>query len=88
LQICKDNNILFEAYSPLAHGKLWNHEDIISKLKFIADKHQISISQVMLSRLRLQNIVILPKTTKHQHLFENMMLNHIILNNEDKKLIN
>jgi 2,5-diketo-D-gluconate reductase B len=87
LQICKDNNILFEAYSPLAHGKLWNHEDIISTLKFIAQKHQISISQVMLSRLRWQNIIILPKTTKRDHLFENMMLDHIILDDEDKTLI-
>ncbi len=88
LQTCKDNNILFEAYSPLAHGKLWNHEDIVSTLKFIADKHQISSSQVMLSRLRSQGIVILPKTTKKEHLFENMMLDHIILDEEDKRLIN
>jgi 2,5-diketo-D-gluconate reductase B len=88
LQLCKENNILFEAYSPLAHGKLWNHEDIVSMLKFIADKHQISPSQVMLSRLRSQGIVILPKTTKKEHLFENMMLDHIILDEEDKKLIN
>jgi diketogulonate reductase-like aldo/keto reductase len=57
-------------------------------LKFIADKHQISPSQVMLSRLRSQGIVILPKTTKKEHLFENMMLDHIILDEEDKKLIN
>jgi diketogulonate reductase-like aldo/keto reductase len=62
LQICKDNSIVFEAYSPLAHGKLWNNEDIIIKLKTIADKHQVSIAQIMLSWLWAQNIVILPKT--------------------------
>ena len=88
LQLCKENNILFEAYSPLAHGKLWSHEDIVSTLNFIADKHQISPSQVMLSWLRSQGIVILPKTTKKEHLFENMMLDHIILDEEDKRLIN
>lgn len=88
LQICKSNNVIFEAYSPLAHGKLWNHEDIMSSLNTIAHKHHISPSQVMLSRLRSQNIIILPKSTKKEHLFENMMLNHIILDNEDKQLIN
>lgn len=88
LQVCHSNNIIFEAYSPLAHGKLSNHTEIINIITIIAEKYHISISQVMLSRLRLQNIVILPKTTKQQHLFENMMLNHIILDDEDKKLIN
>lgn len=87
LQLCKENNILFEAYSPLAHGKLWNHEDIVSTLKLIEDKHQASISQIMLAWLWSQDVVILPKTTKKNHLFENMMLDHIILDEEDKTLI-
>jgi len=87
IQICQKNNVLFEAYSPLAHGKLWNHTSIIDILKSIADKHQISPSQVMLSWLRSQHVIILPKTTKREHLFENMMLGHILLDDEDKKLI-
>ncbi len=87
LQICKDNSIIFEAYSPLAHGKLWNNEDIITKLKTIADKHQISVAQIMLSWLRTQHIVILPKTWKKEHLFDNMMISHILLDEEDLSLI-
>jgi 2,5-diketo-D-gluconate reductase B len=87
LQICKDNNIIFEAYSPLAHGKLWNNEDIIIKLKTIADKHQVSMAQIMLSWLWAQNIIILPKTWKKEHLFDNMMISHIILDEEDLSLI-
>jgi 2,5-diketo-D-gluconate reductase B len=84
LSICKENNVLFEAYSPLAHGKLWNNLTIINALNSIANKHQISPSQVMLSWLRSQHIIILPKTTKRDHLFENMMLDHITLDEEDK----
>ena len=87
LQICKDNNIIFEAYSPLAHGKLWNNEDVIATLKTIADKHQVSIAQIMLSWLWAQNIVILPKTSKKEHLFDNMMISHILLDEEDLWLI-
>lgn len=87
LQICKDNNILFEAYSPLAHGKLWNNENIITTLKTIADKHQVSLAQIMLSWLWTQNIVILPKTWKKEHLFDNMMISHILLDEEDLLLI-
>lgn len=87
LQICNNNNIVFEAYSPLASGKLWNNKDILSILKAIGDKHQVSVAQIMLSWLRSQHIIILPKTTKREHLFENMMLDHIILDDKDIALI-
>ena len=87
LSLCNKNNIVFEAYSPLAHGKLWNHKEIVTTLEYISKKHQASISQIMLAWLWSQDVVILPKTTKKNHLFENMMVSHIILDQEDNKLI-
>jgi diketogulonate reductase-like aldo/keto reductase len=45
------------------------------------------VAQIMLSWLWTQNIVILPKTSKKEHLFDNMMISHILLDEEDLLLI-
>jgi diketogulonate reductase-like aldo/keto reductase len=42
---CQKNNILITAYSPLAHGKIF--DNII--LQQIAEKHQATIAQVALA---------------------------------------
>lgn len=87
LSTCKEHNIIFEAYSPLAHGKLWNHTAVITILQNIAHKHHCSISQIMLAWLYQQGVVILPKSTQPQHLLENSMIDQIRLDHDDLLLI-
>lgn len=87
LSICKKHTIIFEAYSPLAHGKLWNHHEIILKIQSIAIKHDMTVAQVMLNRLRQQDITILPKSSHYSRLLENFMSQHFILDDEDNTTI-
>lgn len=87
LTICQDHDIIFEAYCPLAHGKLWWNEEIMNQLKKIAIKHEMTVAQVMLARLRQQGVTILPKSTQYEHLIDNMTAKHMILDEEDNKVI-
>lgn len=88
LWICDQHSIMFQAYSPLAHGKLRNNDIVMTKLTTIATKHQTSIAQIMLSWLRSQDIILLPKSTKQEHLIENLMHSPILLDDMDMTLIN
>lgn len=87
LDKCRQHNIIFEAYSPLGHGKLWNDKKTIDTLDHIAKKHHLTLSQVMLSWLLDQWVRVLPKSTSLVHLQENFLTPTGILNNEDRDLI-
>ncbi len=87
LTTCKDNNIQFEACWPLWHGKLWGNTQVIDILTQIANKHHVSMAQIMLAWLWDQEVTVLPKAKQHQHLLENSMSRHIRLDNEDHLMI-
>lgn len=71
---CQQNNILVEAYSPLATGRLLDND----ALRNIADKYQVSVPQLAL-RFVLQNGVLpLPKAIDEGHIFANMKLDFVI----------
>ncbi|CAN5121014.1 aldo/keto reductase [soil metagenome] len=70
VQYCHDQNILIEAYSPLAHAKA-NDNAVIQK---IADKHGKSYAQIMLRWLIQQDMVVLPKSKTPSRLRENIQV--------------
>ena len=45
---CRQHNIVFEAYSPLAHGKLRNDKQTVQILQDIANKYKVTMVDVML----------------------------------------
>lgn len=68
IEYCHDNNIVVEAYSPLAHAQAMDNE-VISDM---AKKHGKTYAQIMLRWLLEQGLVILPKSVTPSRIQENI----------------
>ncbi|WP_409295480.1 aldo/keto reductase [Peribacillus sp. SCS-26] len=80
---CKEQEIQFEAWSPLMQGGLFDNE----VLKGIAEKHSKTPAQVIL-RWDLQNgVVTIPKSTKEHRIIENADVFNFELTAEDMAAI-
>ena len=77
-----DHNLV--AYSPLAHGDIFE----VPELRSIAKKHDISEAQVSLAWLtNYENVAAVPKATGEAHLRENLEAQSIELDEEDLSII-
>lgn len=83
VKYCRDNNILIEAYSPLAHAKAMDNEVIAG----IAKKHGKSYAQVMLRWLAEQDLVVLPKSVTPSRVRENIDIFDFALDDADRQAI-
>jgi methylglyoxal/glyoxal reductase len=80
---CQSQGIQFEAWSPLMQGQLLDNP----VLKEIADRHNKSVTQVIL-RWDLQNgIVTIPKSTKEHRIVENVSVFDFELTQEEMERI-
>ena len=79
VEYCRENDILIEAYSPLAHGK--NMDD--STVSKIAVKHNVTYAQVMLRWCIEQGFIILPKSAHPERVKQNMQVLDFALDNKD-----
>ena len=80
-----DNNIALTAYSPLARWRIL-HDDT---LKDIADKHNVPVVSVALSRIQQEsNWIVIPKSSKPEHIEDNLKINTFVLDDEDMDRIN
>ena len=82
-QYCQANDILIEAYSPLATGALVNNE----KVKEIADKHGVSIPKICLRYCIERNILPIPKSVTESRIYDNIDLD-FNLSEEDMEYLN
>ena len=74
IDFCQANDILVEAYSPIAHGAVLGNPQI----QAMADKYGVSVAQLCL-RYDLQlGTVVLPKTANPAHMENNGALDFII----------
>ena len=64
---CQKNDILVEAYSPIAHGEILNQPQI----KAIADKYNVSVPQLCIRYTIQMGTVSLPKTANPDHMKTN-----------------
>lgn len=80
---CRENGILLEAYSPLAHGKDMKNPTI----QKLADKHHKSYAQIMLRWCIEEGMVVLPKSVTPSRIKENIELFDFELSAEDLELI-
>lgn len=64
---CRQENILIEAYSPLATGGLLDNEQI----KVISEKHNKTIPQIALRFIYQKELVLLPKSKTEAYILEN-----------------
>lgn len=68
IDYCKKNNIVVEAYSPIAHGEAYR----IKEVENIGIKNKKSFAQVCLKHQLQLGLVVLPKATGFEHLKENI----------------
>lgn len=67
-QYCQANDILIEAYSPLATGELISNEYV----KEIADKYNTSVPKVCLRYCIQRNALPLPKSVTESRIYDNI----------------
>ena len=70
IDFCKKNNIVFEAYSPSAHGRAKDNV----KVQKLSEKYHKSFAQICLKYGLSLDVVILPKASSFDHLKENLDL--------------
>jgi diketogulonate reductase-like aldo/keto reductase len=83
VKYCQENDIVIEAYSPLARGRVMDNPAILQ----IAQKHHKSYAQIMLRWLVEQGFVILPKSVTPSRIQENIDLFDFKLDTDDLKLL-
>ena len=67
IDFCKKNDILVEAYSPMAHGQVLNNEVI----KDMAKKYNASVAALCIRYVIQLGTVALPKTANVEHMKDN-----------------
>lgn len=83
VEYCKGKNIMVQAWSPLARGKVFDN-DI---LKTIAEKHHKSVAQVCLRWILQHEVIAIPKSTNPNRIKENIDIFDFELSKEEMSLI-
>ena len=79
---CKENNILVEAYSPLATGKVLNNPEIVK----IAEKYNVTPAKIAIRYCLEKGTLPLPKSTHEERIKANLEID-FKLNKEDIKTL-
>ena len=70
----QDEDILVEAYSPFGHGELFKNQEI----KTIAEKYNVSVSQLAIRYCLQLGLLPLPKTANPKHMKTNAEVDFVI----------
>ena len=70
LKYCQENGIVFESYSPIAHGQALKNKKIIE----MADKYRVSVPQLCIKYTLQLDTVSLPKASSKEHIEDNIKL--------------
>lgn len=84
LKQAQENNILVEAYSPVAHGEILQNKQI----KQMADKYQVSIPQLAIRYCLELGTLPLPKSGNPEHIANNADVNFKITTEDMQTLKN
>lgn len=83
ISYCKENNILVEAYSPIAHGEAMKNKEIVD----MAKKYEVTVPQLCIRYTLELGLVTLPKTSNKDHMKDNANVDFVI-SKEDMKILN
>lgn len=84
LEVCRENDILVEAWSPLGEGKMLQNPTLLE----IASKYEVSVAQLCI-RWCLQNGALpLPKSKNPNRILENLRALDFEISSEDMAQIN
>lgn len=67
LSACEARNILVEAYSPMGHGEILHHQDVVA----MAKKYDVSVPQLCIRYVLQLGTAPLPKTVNSEHMRSN-----------------
>lgn len=84
LEYCKENNILVEAYSPLAKGTKMNDQ----KLLEIAKRYKKTWAQIMLRWALQHGVSVIPKSVNEERIKENINIFDFEISEEDMHFLN
>ena len=84
IDFCNKENILVQAYSPIAHGEA----NRIEEVQKLAEKYNKSFAQICLKYCLNLGIVVLPKANSIEHLKDNFNLDFEITDDDMKILKN
>lgn len=82
IKFCKENDILVEAYSPIAHGAILKNENIIA----MANKYNVSVTRLCIRYIIQLGLVALPKASSKEHLIDNLKVDFEI-SEEDMEVL-
>ena len=82
IKYCQDNDILVEAYSPVAHGELMKNDEV----KKIAEKYGVSVPQLGIRYCLQLDLLPLPKTANPTHMKNNADVDFVI-SDEDMNIL-
>ena len=82
-EFCKQQQIQYEAYSPLMQGKIFN----IPLLAELAEKYKRTIAQIVLRWNIQMGVVTIPKSTHPERILENMQIFDFVISEEDMQAI-
>ena len=82
IKFCKENDILVEAYSPIAHGAILKNENIIA----MANKYNVSVARLCIRYIMQLGLVALPKASSKEHLIDNLKVDFEI-SEEDMEVL-
>lgn len=84
IEFCHKNDILVEAYSPIAHGAVLDNAEV----QVIADKYEVSVAQLCLRYDIQLGLVVIPKTANPDHMRNNAELDFAISESDMETLKN
>lgn len=74
IEFCKEQRILTEAYSPVAHGEILKNKAVAE----MAEKYRVSVPALCVRYVLQLNMVALPKTGNPAHMKENASVDFVI----------
>jgi aryl-alcohol dehydrogenase-like predicted oxidoreductase len=88
IPFCNDHGMTFIGYSPLAYSRKGKMGARFAKLKELAEKYSLSVSQLTLAWLtREERVMVLAQTSNERHLIENAKAGDVTLSLEDIQAI-
>ncbi len=67
INYCQENNILVEAYSPVAHGEILKHQEVMA----MAKNYEVSVPQLCIRYCLQLGLLPLPKSENIEHIRSN-----------------
>ncbi len=70
IKFCQSNDIVIEAYSPIAHGAALKNEKIVA----MAEKYKVSVAQLCIKYTLQLDTISIPKASSKEHIEDNFKL--------------